>query len=235
MTGKAPPSATEPLSLASTIAVVINTPGLALLVDKYLAGPPEETFAGTMFDTLGASSTSEFTVSDVAAVSLLDVRFSPKEMFHILNDDRLRRQLSDVAPDVDLWDPAAPLVALRSLYTALRAIDGVGPTKASKLLARKRPGLAPITDSVVEAVLDSAGWSHLEALATVLRDRPDLRAKLNQLAAGRVTPLRALDIAVWMLGSRSAAAKRARSQIALVEPRLPVDAMRHPNRRGSST
>jgi hypothetical protein len=213
MTKAAVLSAADTNSLASTIAAVVNTPGVELLVNKYLVGPPRETFAGTMFDSLGPSAGDEFTVSDVAAVSLLDVRFSPKEMF-------------------DLWDPAAPLVALRSLYGALKAIPGVGRTKASKLLARKRPSLAPISDSVVDAVLDTAGWTHLETLATVLRERADLRAKLSDLAAGQVTPLRALDIAVWMLGSRSTAARLARSQVAKVEPQMRLDALIHPNRKG---
>jgi hypothetical protein len=232
MTKAAVLSAADTNSLASTIAAVVNTPGVELLVNKYLVGPPRETFAGTMFDSLGPSAGDEFTVSDVAAVSLLDVRFSPKEMFDILNDDHLRHQLKDVTPDVDLWDPAAPLVALRSLYGALKAIPGVGRTKASKLLARKRPSLAPISDSVVDAVLDTAGWTHLETLATVLRERADLRAKLSDLAAGQVTPLRALDIAVWMLGSRSTAARLARSQVAKVEPQMRLDALIHPNRKG---
>jgi hypothetical protein len=59
-----------------------------------------------------------------------------------LGDDR---DLVDMDEFPDKW------VGWR-LIADLRALPGVGPTVASKLLARKRPKLRPIYDSIVAAV-----------------------------------------------------------------------------------
>ena len=81
----------------------------------------------------------------------------------------------------------------------------MGPTTTSKLLARKRPRLVPIYDSVVASVYgipDSRGyWRAMRTLVKTdnLWQRADqlrVRAGLSPL----ITPLRVIDIVVWMHG-----------------------------------
>ena len=46
------------------------------LVDAYFN--PDSTFAGDLFDTLGARAPYEVTRDDLLAVTLLDIRFGPR-------------------------------------------------------------------------------------------------------------------------------------------------------------
>lgn len=90
-----------------------------------------------------------------------------------------------------------------SLWRLLEKQDGAGWVTAGKLLARKRPSLIPVYDNVVRCAF---GWPQNVwiALREALRqDGGRFRATLNDLIerAGipdQVTPLRALDVAVWM-------------------------------------
>jgi len=226
-------AAVNEAELASTLNEILETTGLQDLVGVYLRDPAHTGFAGALFDTYGNNAPGRFTGDDIAAVSLLDVRFGAKAFSGLLvSGDELNESLAAIDAKANLWDANAPLGELRALYDRLKRLDGVGPTKASKLLARKRPHLAPITDSVVDAVLDSDGWSHLGNLALVLRTHQDLRARLielSKLAPQPISPLRALDISIWMLGSNSGPAKGAR-----VAAGLSREPLRHPNRRPDS-
>ncbi len=81
----------------------------------------------------------------------------------------------------------------------------MGRTKASKLLARKRPALIPIWDSVIGGVTQ-AGDSFWEPLRQELRaDDAALHRRLLRLRdrAGlspTVTALRVFDVVCWMEG-----------------------------------
>lgn len=201
--------------------------GIQQLVDRYLQGPPKQTFAGRLFDDLEPNPHAKYSLADIAAASLLDVRFSPKAVYALITVGQCNTSLADIPFEKPLWElDDMELHALRSAYDDLKNLPNVGPTKASKLLARKRPLSAPITDSVVEKVLDTDGWAHLDATRKVLRNEPDLVDRLSFLADGRVTPLRVLDIAIWMLGSRSTSATNARAEIL-----GSGDAYYHPNRK----
>ena len=58
--------------------------------------------------------------------------------------------LSAIPSDVDLWEASdEDLTAVDPLWDALLQMPGVGTATASKLLARKRPRLRPISDKVV--------------------------------------------------------------------------------------
>jgi hypothetical protein len=83
------------------------------------------------------------------------------------------------------------------------ALPEVGATTASKLLARKRPRLRPIYDTVVARVIGSQQiW---EPLRTLLCAQPELHERLHGLRqqAGlpeAVSPLRVFDVVAWMEG-----------------------------------
>ena len=107
------------------------------------------------------------------------------------------RDLADQAEAVTEDQPAS------QLYRAVRRLPGVGRTIGTKLLARKRPRLVPIYDSVV-ARISGIGDYHWEPLRQALRadglhDRLlDLR---EQAALGpHVSALRVLDVVTWMEG-----------------------------------
>jgi hypothetical protein len=127
--------------------------------------------------------------------------------------------LEKIPFDVDLRSPAAlELIEANSpankAWQLLRAQDGMGRTKTSKLLAKKRPALLPVIDEVVACALAEPTnfWLSLhaalssddvdEALASVRRssDVPDT-----------VTDLRIVDVAVWSSHQRAHRKCRLRS------------------------
>ena len=116
--------------------------------------------------------------------------------------------------DTVLWEATAEeLSAVDELWPVLCGLPGVHDSVASKLLARKRPHLAPITDSVIVAAVSTPGWTWPTIRRcfqdTVFRHgveevRPDCRG------AGDASLLRVFDIALWMRYSSSAAALATR-------------------------
>jgi hypothetical protein len=163
-------------------------------------------FAGRYFDELPNNDVRKFTVGDLAAASLLDVRFGPHTVLKLLVEDECDSILSKI-PTVALWDATDAHVDLNSaasrLWRLLLSIPGVGPTRASKLLARKRPHLMPILDSVIVKQLSLDGLDKWLALRQALT--PETRSRIDKLApaatdhgASRPSTLRLLDVATWM-------------------------------------
>jgi len=97
------------------------------------------------------------------------------------------------------------------MWKALTVIDGIGTASASKLLARKRPRLCPISDSVVRDAVDVPGrtWDVLRWLMQDPAARADVEA-LRPAEAATASLLRILDVALWVLYSKSAAAQEVR-------------------------
>jgi len=99
------------------------------------------------------------------------------------------------------------------LWDALMAIDGIGTASATKLLARKRPRLCPISDSVVIKAVDVPGRTW-DVLRRLLQD-PAARAEVEALrpaAAAEASLLRILDVALWISHSKTAAAQWVRAE-----------------------
>ncbi|MFZ3391673.1 DUF6308 family protein [Rhodococcus sp. 7Tela_A2] len=151
-----------------------------------------------------------FTADDLVAVTLLSVRVSGEGARMLLGERReeFGALLTAVGPDRDLADekdemtPASPVWRLDE---ALRTVPSVGRTTASKLIARKRPRLYPIYDSVVADVLRTER-AYLEPTRRALRaDGSQLHTRLLALrdAAGlesTVPTVRVLDMIAWMHG-----------------------------------
>ena len=130
-------------------------------------------FAGRYFDELPSNDARAFTVGDLAAASLLNVRFGPHVVLELLERNECTRLLSDIPSDVPLWEATDEQLAKSSpawrLWDRLMDIPGVSTTRASKLLARKRPHLMPILDSVIIDALHLEGvdrWLTLRAALT---------------------------------------------------------------------
>jgi ABC-type amino acid transport substrate-binding protein len=178
------------------------------------AGP----FAGTTLDDLPDNRRDCFTVSDLFAAMLLDMRFRPRAVRAVLGAraDQLGELLAAVPDDVDLWEATdEQLAPAYELYRALRsgsALAGVGPTTASKLMARKRPRLIPIVDSVIRSALEIKGdsWIDLRAALRAAGVVERIEAMRPSRLSFPVSTLRLLDAALWMRHSRGRAARKAR-------------------------
>jgi hypothetical protein len=112
-----------------------------------------------------------------------------------LGDDR---DLVDMDEFPDKW------VGWR-LIADLRALPGVGPTVASKLLARKRPKLRPIYDSVVDAVTHTEERLWEPLWLELRKDNRALHQRLLRLhnaaeLSHDVPALRVFDVVAWMDG-----------------------------------
>ena len=130
---------------------------------------------------------------------------------------RISTLLSKVPPDVDLEDASdESLIAANKVWDEIDSLapSELGDAKLSKLLARKRPRLVPITDEVVKRYLGERDlWSSLRA---ALSDSK-LRQAIQELDCGAgASPLRTLDAAIWLMRSASKQAEAARKDAGML-------------------
>ena len=172
-------------------------------------------YTGSAFDNWDSTGTRArdvdvFTADDLVAVTFLSVTVSVRATHALLVErrDQFTGLLSAVGPDRDLVDEADPFAddsAEWRLMGALRELPGVGPTIASKLLARKRPRLRPIYDSVVARVTDTRTRQWEQTRVALRANEGSLHKKLLRLRGearltSTVSPLRILDVIAWMEG-----------------------------------
>ncbi|WP_220794317.1 DUF6308 family protein [Nocardioides pelophilus] len=206
-------ASTDPAEVRERIAHFVGAPHARGLVAAYFK--PSSGFAGALFDGLerGGLLTSNppgrFTTDDISAASLLDVRFGPIPVRALLGSPEITRALKAVPDNIPLWKMDDGVFRRANhLWNLVGGIVGVGPTRTSKLLARKRPALVPIEDSVIRdaLLLHDETW---RPLAEALQDTR-LRRQIVQLrprnVSKAISTLRLLDVAVWMSCSRSSAA-----------------------------
>jgi hypothetical protein len=176
----------------------------------------EPEFAGMTFSDLGRNPPDEIITDDLLAVSLLDITWRPQAIRILLgsHQQQLSGMLAAIPQATDLWDASDDtLRPIEALWDALTAIDGVGTASATKLLARKRPRLCPISDSVVIKAVDvpHRTWDVLRCLLQDPAARAEVKALRPPTAAG-ASLLRILDVALWVSHSRSGAAQWVRDK-----------------------
>lgn len=198
-------------SAARRLRASLTMPGLSHAVAAYFNEPG---FAGMTFSDLGHNPPHEFTADDLLAVSLLDITWRPQVVRVLLQTHRqqIGELLADIPTDVDLWDASdVNLKSIDILWDVLTSIEGIGTASATKLLARKRPRLCPISDSLVIKAVDVPGrtWDVLRCLLFDPAARADVEA-LRPAAAADASVLRILDVALWVSHSKSAAAQEIR-------------------------
>ena len=131
----------------------------------------------------------------------------------------IEHALRRVHPVVSLADATSsiPWIPLTRLFDAFADIRGVGFSKMTKALHRKRPALIPMLDSVVQAYLtrddpgtQSAGSFGERATALVRsykrdldRNRSELQEVKRELASRtyRLTEVRILDLLIWSVSA----------------------------------
>jgi hypothetical protein len=196
----------------------LTAAGLDRAVTAYFSEP---SFAGMTFSDLGRNPPDEVVADDLLAVALLDITWRPQVIRVLLGSQReqVSQMLAVLPQATDLWDVGDDVLAnIEILWSALMAIDGIGNASATKLLARKRPRLCPISDSVVIKAVDAPGrtWDVLRCLLQDPAARADIEA-LRPAAAAEASLLRILDVALWVSHSESAAAQWVREQAGMTD------------------
>ncbi|MBM7502338.1 hypothetical protein JOD52_003178 [Brachybacterium muris] len=208
-----------------------NEEKLVGYLKEYSAGG---SYTGAYFNELTTTTSSDpnrIDIADVASLSLLSVTLKPEAVGHLIGNvevsEKLERHLS-AQPDRDLATltpvEAEALEAgnLNDVWNLIQQANGVGRTRTSKLLARKRPRLIPIWDSVIAEVLDLPTskdmWKIFHAALTQEGEQT-LDDRLGELAlkagvAERYSRLRVLDILAWMYGKNKGLASKVYMELA---------------------
>jgi hypothetical protein len=169
---------------------------------------------GWRLDDYDASPSSTFGEADLRLANRDGARISAAEIAAILERrNSIERALRSLVPEASLIDAASsvPWRPLRQLFDAFADIRGVGFSKMTKALHRKRPALIPILDSVVQAYLigDDIGSAvpfaeHAVELVRrykldLDRNRTVVRAIRKELArrGHLLTEVRILDLLIW--------------------------------------
>jgi Family of unknown function (DUF6308) len=108
-------------------------------------------------DIGGPSRPGSFGEPDLRLANRDGARISAAEIAAVLERRRaIERALRAIAPDASLAGAAdsVPWLPLGQLFGAFAGIRGVGMSKMTKALYRKRPALIPILDSIVQQYLE---------------------------------------------------------------------------------
>lgn len=147
-------------------------------------------YTGAYFDSWARQNCeadiNRFTADDLIAITFLsvDVDASAARGLLVTRAARFTELLSAVGEDRDLVDEGeslTPDMPLWVLENELKAVADIGRTKATKLMARKRPRLVPIYDVVVGRVLHTTA-RHFNPIREALRtDGGALDARLRSI------------------------------------------------------
>jgi hypothetical protein len=171
-------------------------------------------------ETSDSSGPASFDESDLRLANRGGARISAAEIAAILERrSEVERALGQLDPDASLMDATSsiPWAPLTRLFDAFADIHGVGFSKMTKALHRKRPALIPMLDSVVQEYLardlprtgSSASFGE-RGTALVRSYKQDLdrnRSALHEVQralAGRgyqLTEVRILDLLIWSVAT----------------------------------
>lgn len=180
-------------------------------------------FTGSRFERFAGGGDREdianvVTADDIIAVSMLSVHVPGGSALRVLGDidgsvsREISRCLAMLPTDLELADAKdSQLAPADELWTVVRRRGKVGRTTTSKLLARKRPKLLPVLDSVV---VDAVGHNfsvktdfYRSLRSTLNDDCSQLRNRLRRLRYesgidADISDIRIFDVVVWMDGTR---------------------------------
>lgn len=172
------------------------------------------------YDASVPSDPVSFDEADLRLANRGGARISAAQIAAILERRTdIEGALREIDPGASLTSPAQtiPWPSLTRLFDGFADIHGIGFSKMTKALHRKRPALVPILDSVVQAYLATDDPGPLESFAqraTALvrgykRDLDRNRATLREVQRGlatrehRLTEVRILDILIWSVSAPS--------------------------------
>jgi hypothetical protein len=178
----------------------------AALLEAYYAG---DNFTGGRWDPVVreqlAARPYGFGPEDFWAPTLLSAALDRRSSAALL---RVRHRVADrleaIPPSAELLDPAVQtaecwVAAAYDAYDLVLSCPRIGPTRAHKLLAGRRPDLVPIYDSRIGAALGVGShrwWSSLRAALVAGSALPTIRDLAESFPA--VSTLRIIDVVIWM-------------------------------------
>ncbi|WP_051420892.1 DUF6308 family protein [Paenarthrobacter nicotinovorans] len=204
-----------------------RTEDAAALVRKYYTHlyRHDITQTGSRFDDwAGGGDRPEvanvITADDVLAVSFLSVQVPAPAAIGLIESraNEVSELLGQIPTNLDLASVSSdeydhylgPRSPANTLWRLLRGSDtyrwGIGPTTASKIMARKRPRLIPIFDSVVGPLMGhqtcDGQW---ETWHSVLTNGTGLSNRLKSIRekaaiAQNISDIRTMDVVLWMHG-----------------------------------
>ena len=170
-------------------------------------------FTGSLWDPaiarrIGPAERNTIDVEDLYSPTLLSaaIRGSAGQAI-IERADTIAGLLRAVDHDVTLWsaDEAKVHEALGAadrLITELQTVSHVGPTRASKLVAAKRPHLVPIWDKQISQAIGAGRMSWQQYWAAWRRAVSpaidEIRSLAREVGHPNLPPLRTVDIIIWM-------------------------------------
>jgi hypothetical protein len=176
--------------------------------------------AYSSYESYDFSGPTSFDEGDLRLANRGGARISAAEIAAILERrGEIEQALRKIHRDASLVGATGsiPWVPLTQLFDAFADIRGIGFSKMTKALHRKRPALIPMLDSVVQAYLTpddpgtpSAGTFGERATALVRsykrdldRNRPALREIQAELERReyRLTEVRILDLLIWSVSA----------------------------------
>jgi hypothetical protein len=167
-----------------------------------------------------SSKPMSFEEEDLRAANRGGARISAAEIAAILERrPEIERSLHGIQPDASLAGRGSiPWAPLTQLFDAFANIHGIGLSKLTKALHRKRPALIPMLDSVVQAYLapdepgpQAPGSFGERATALVRSYKRDLdlnRVVLHEIRRElttrgyRLTEVRLLDLLIWSVATQ---------------------------------
>lgn len=175
------------------------------------------TFEGANFERFAGGGDrlevrDRFTSDDLVAITMLGVSLKPAAALEILEVRResfyetLKKVPSDVSFEAMEAGALGEEWPVRQLLSDLTAIPDIGTTRATKLMARKRPSLVPILDSVVNQLLrveNERYWKPLHAWLTEddSANAKHLRKLRDEAGIGSdISVIRVFDILAWRAG-----------------------------------
>jgi len=169
-------------------------------------------------EAYASSGPGSFDESDLRQANRGGARISAAEIAAILEHrGEIERALRMIEPGASLADAASsiPWIPLTRLFDAFADIRGVGFSKMTKALHRKRPALIPMLDSVVQAYLTrdepemgsprSFGERATALVCAYKRDLDRNRLALHEIQRElasreyRLSEVRILDLLIWSI------------------------------------
>jgi hypothetical protein len=177
-----------------------------------------EAYSG--YEAPDSSGSASFDESDLRRANRGGARISAAEIAVILERrSEIERALRRIPPETSLAEASSsiPWIPLTQLFDSFAGIRGIGFSKMTKALHKKRPALIPMLDSVVQAYLTGddpaalSGETFGEGATALVRSyKEDLdrnRAALQELQrelasrGHQATEVRILDLLIWSVSS----------------------------------
>lgn len=185
-----------------------NRASVPRYIERYFhgVGKKPKPFDGRHFETFaGMGDPDRFEPTDILAAGALSVTIPSGSALRLLRDEaeKFNSSLGDM-PHGEFWEAKREVFESEGpavkLFRILDALPGVGTTKATKLMAAKRPHLVPVQDTFIEEELMEPGGRFWLPMYDQLSDSA-LREFIGELTAGapdEVSLLRRIDVSVWM-------------------------------------